>query len=196
MSLLTDFVSQLNLLLPSSSSKKSKKSTPPPNAAEVVTQLCKYLDGMEEQYSTVKECNKYTLQAKLLRQRITILTTDLICVLAAQKDAASLDILLTSGVCCEDEMITVIAIYHPNHLQHIVNHTERLLAHLTSHTHEWMNEARKENSVALMELVTDIDAQQKRDERAKLEVKELCKKFRCTKVQLQRILEEMEVDEE
>ena len=206
----------LSIVTPTTGGKKKTKtlqlvhtlsgSSVPEQVHNIVERCCAFLDQLEEEYNRV---DKTLLYAKLLRHRITIFTAELVSVLASGVSTPSatstngvstqngvsvadeLTYMLQTGVCCEDEMITVIAIYHPHALRQLVYQTPRLMSTIEHHTNEWLQEAQRQHSDALSQVVAEISTQIEK----KKEVQQLCKKFKWTKLELKQMLEEMEVEE-
>jgi len=142
-----------------------------------IQKVCEYLDQLETQLSTLRDHHEtHTLKYKLLRQTITVLTADCIQYFASIKHIEGLQAMLTTGVCCEDEMITVIGIYHPEMLREIVGSIAQLRQHILAHSEEYRKESERQNIREIIEIINEH------------EIDELCIRMKMTKTELKTFL--------
>lgn len=163
------------------------------NKIHLVEDLIKYLDDLESQYQQLLTSNqKSTLRCQLLKRRITLYTTDMICTLVDAEDWGGLAQVEARNCCEWFEVITVVAIYKPNKLESMLNGCKQIVEHIQAHIDEWKLEAAKQHVPELQKIIDQL-LQTQDHEMIHLQFDELSKKLNVDKKKLRQMLLEMDL---
>lgn len=168
---------------------KSKAKT----KIHLIEEVAKHLDDLETQYQQLLSTGaKSTLKCQLLKRRITLHTTDVICMLAEAEDWSGLAHLEARNCCEWFEVITVVAIYKPEKLQPMINGCKQSREHLETHAADWKLEAEKQQLPQLSQVIDEL-IQTQDHEMIQLQFTELSKKLNVDKKKLRQMLLDMDL---
>lgn len=156
------------------------------NKIPLVEELVVLLDELEEQF---QQLPKHTLRAKLLKRRITVYTTDVICTLVEAEDWSGIAHFEARDCCEWFEIITVVAMYKPNKLDKLFEGCKQAIAHVKEHTEEWTKAAQVEQLPELEEIVNKYA----NDANIHQELQMLSTKLNVDKKKLRQMLLELEL---
>ena len=163
------------------------------NKIHLVEDLVKYLDDLESQYQQLLTAgSKNTLRCQLLKRRITLYTTDVICMLVEAEDWAGLRQFEARNCCEWFEVITIISIYKPDKLHLLIQGCKECKQHLQDHTEEWQVAADKEQLPQLGSFIQQMIEEQDH-EMIQVQFTELSKKLNVDKKKLRQMLLEMDL---